>query len=194
MDKLLMDKLNWNKIKSGDKQAFRMLFDEHYSPLCLYVNSIVKDIELSQDIVSDCFVRIWERKKTIKIESSLKNYLLLSVRNAIYSYLRSPESRKADINTIIDKIENSPIEEYDLEKEEAIARVYKLIEELPGQRKKIFELATLNGKSYKEIATILGISVNTVNTQMTRAYRYLRESLKEENLILWFFFKELKIN
>lgn len=188
-----MDKLNWNKIKSGDKQAFRLLFDEYYSPLCLYANSIVNNLELSQDIVSDCFVRIWERKKTIHVESSLKHYLLLSVRNAIYSYLRSPESRKTDINTIFDKIENIPINEYNLEKEEAIIRVYKLIEELPEQRKKILELATFNGKSYKEIAILLGISVNTVNTQMTRAYRYLRERLSKNDFILWLFLKKIKI-
>ncbi|MCG6191334.1 RNA polymerase sigma-70 factor [Maribellus maritimus] len=188
-----MDKLNWNKIKSGDKQAFRLLFDKYYSPLCLYANSIINNIELSQDIVSDCFVRIWERKNTIQIESSLKHYLLLSIRNSIYSYLRSPENRKIDINTIINKIENTPIEEYDLEKEETIIHVYKLIEDLPEQRKKIFKLATLNGKSYKEIAIQLDISINTVNTQMTRAYHFLREKLSKNDFILWLFLKNIKI-
>ncbi len=189
----LMNKLDWNKIKSGDKREFRLLFDKYYSPLCLYANSIVDNLELSQDIVSDCFVKIWERKTTLQIESSLEHYLLLSVRNTIYSYLRSPESRKTDINAIIDKIENTPVEEYNLEKEETIIRVYKLIEELPDQRKRILELATFNGKSYKEIATLLGISVNTVNTQMSRAYRFLRERLPRNDFILWLFSQKIKI-
>ncbi|RIH65425.1 RNA polymerase sigma-70 factor [Mariniphaga sediminis] len=185
-----MDKLIWSKIKSGDKQAFRLLFDEHYSSLCLYANSLVNNLELSQDIVSDCFVRIWERKNDIGIESSIKHYLLFSVRNAIYSYLRSPESRKTDINTIIDKLENTPIEEYNLETDESILRVYKLIEELPEQRRKILELATFKGKSYKEISEVLGISVNTVNTQMTRAYRFLRDRLTTNDFLLWLFFQK----
>jgi RNA polymerase sigma-70 factor (ECF subfamily) len=187
-----MDKLNWNKIRSGDKQAFRLLFDEYYSPLCLYANSIVGDLGLSQDLVSDCFVRIWERKETIDIKSSLKNYLLLAVRNNIYSYLRSPESRKSNIGSMIERLENTPVEEYDLEKEETLQQVYDLIDELPEQRKKILELACFKRKTYKEIAEILGISVNTVNTQMSRAYRFLRDRLHANDFFLWFFFQKIK--
>lgn len=59
-----MDDHNWNRIKSGDKRAFPMLYDEYYSSLCLYANSLIGDLDMSQDIVSDCFVRIWERKET----------------------------------------------------------------------------------------------------------------------------------
>lgn len=185
-----MENLNWNKIKAGDQQAFRMLFDEYYSSLCLYANSIVHNLQLSQDIVSDCFVRIWERRETIQVESSIKYYLLLSVRNAIYSYMRSPESRKTDINTIIARLENTPIEEYNLETDETILQVYKLIDQLPEQRKRILELAAFKGKSYNEIADILNISYNTVKTQMARAYRFLRDELNKDGLLLWFFFRK----
>jgi RNA polymerase sigma-70 factor (ECF subfamily) len=89
-----MDEATWAKIKSGDRIAFRSLFDECYSPLCLYANSVINNVELSQDLVSDCFVRIWEKRETIQIRSSVKHYLLHSVRNAVYSYLRSPETGK----------------------------------------------------------------------------------------------------
>jgi RNA polymerase sigma-70 factor (ECF subfamily) len=188
-----MDKKSWHKIRSGDKQAFRVFFDEYYSSLCLYAHSLVNNLELSQDLVSECFVRLWERKEVIHIESSLKNYLLLSVRNSVYSYLRSPESRKADLNSIIERLENTPVEEYNLEKDETIFKVSKLIEELPEQRKKILEMAAFQGKSYREIAETLGISVNTVNTQMSRAYRFLRDRLTTENLMLLHFFRRIKI-
>lgn len=187
-----MDNLYWNKIKSGDRQAFRLIFDKYYSSLCIYANSVTKDLELSQDIVSDCFVRIWERKENIQINTSLKHYLIFSVRNAIYSYLRSPESRKIDINTIIERLDNSPVDEYDLEKEASLQRISRLIEKLPKQQKRILELAAYNGKTYKEIAEILGISVNTVNTQISRAYRFLRDRLTTEDLLLWLFFKKIK--
>ena len=189
-----MDEHLWIKIRSGDRTAFRQLFDDYYSSLCLYANSVINNLELSQDIVSDCFVRIWERKETIQIQSSLKNYLLLSVRNAIYSYLRSPESRKDNIENIIRKLENTPVEEYDLETEEAINRIKALIDELPDQRKKILELAAFYGKTYKEIAEILNVSVNTVNTQMTRAYSYLRDKLSKNDFLLLFFFRKYKIS
>lgn len=187
-----MDEQIWIKVKSGDRKAFRYLFEEYYSSLCLYANSVINNLELSQDLVSDCFVRIWERKENIEIQSSVKHYLLLSVRNSIYSYLRSPESRKSDLNSIIEKLENTPVEEYNLEKEEALARIQKLINELPEQRKLILELAAFKGKTYKEIAAILNISVNTVNTQMSRAYSFLRDNLNSEDLLLLFFFKNIK--
>lgn len=184
-----MDNLTWNKIKAGDKQAFKLFFDEYYSSLCLYANSVLDDFELSQDIVSDCFVRIWERKDKIQIKTSIEKYVLLSVRNSIYSYLRSPRSRKIDIELILRRLENTPIEEYDIEKEETIQRVYKLIEELPEQRRRILEMATFKGMSYKDIAKKLNISVNTVKTQLSRAYRFLREKLMYDSIILWLFFR-----
>ncbi len=187
-----MDNLNWEEIKSGNKEAFRMLFDEYYSSLCLYANSIINDLELSQDVVSDCFVTIWEKKSTIQIKTSLKNYLLLTVRNSIYSYLRSPESRKVNSEAAFVKLENTPFEEYDLEKDETLVQIYHLIEQLPEQRRLIFELATFRGKTYKEIAETLGISVNTVNKQMSRAYHFLRVKLLKDNFIFWVFFRKIR--
>lgn len=184
-----MENLIWNKIKAGDKQAFKLFFDKYYSSFCLYANSILDDLELSQDIVSDCFVRIWERKDKILIKTSIEKYLLLSVRNSIYSYLRSPRSRTVDINLIIERLENTPVEEYDIDKEETIQRVYKLIEELPEQRRRVLEMATFKGMSYKDIAEKLNISVNTVKTQLSRAYRFLREKLMNDSIILWLFFR-----
>ena len=189
-----MDRIIWDKISIGDKQAFRLLFDEYYSSLCLYANSMIDDLELSQDIVSDCFVRLWERRGQIQIKSSVENYLLLSVRNNIYSYLRSPRSRKTDIETIIERLENTPVEEYNLEREETILKVYKLIEQLPEQRRRILELATFKGMSYKDIAEKLNISVNTVKTQLSRAYHFLREKLIDDSLLLWLFLRVKKNN
>ena len=180
----------WSKIKAGDKHAFKLFFDEYYSSFCLYANSILDDLELSQDIVSDCFVKIWERKDKIQIKTSIEKYVLLSVRNSIYSYLRSPRSKNIDIEFIIERLENTPIEEYDIEKEETIQRIYKLIEELPEQRRRILELATFKGMSYKDIAEKLNISVNTVKTQLSRAYHFLREKLMDDSIILWLIFEK----
>jgi RNA polymerase sigma-70 factor (ECF subfamily) len=177
-----MENLNWHKIKLGDKKEFKVLFDEYYSSLCLYANTVVNNVELAQDVVSDCFVRIWERRESIEIQSSLKHYLLLSVRNAIYSYLRSPENRKTDINTIISKLENTPIDDYDLERDATLFQVHELIGQLPEQRKRILQLAALEGKTYKEIAQLLSISTNTVKTQMVRAYNFLRDELNKHKV------------
>ncbi len=160
-----------------EKKTFRQLFEEYYTSLCIYANSILHDLVLAQDIVSDCFVRIWEKRADIQIKTSVKHYLFLSVRNAIFSYLRSPENRKIDAFLVIERLEEIPVEADNPEQDADILRVLALIEQLPEQRKRILKLATYEGKTYKEIAEQLGISVNTVNTQMSRAYRFLREEL-----------------
>jgi len=185
-----MDNAYWNKIKSGDRQAFRLLFDEYYSPLCLYANSFLHDLETAEDIVSNFFIKIWEKKESIEIESSVKQYFLFSVRNSVYSYLRSGANKKVEIEPVLKKFDNTPVEEYALEKEEVFLRVETLIEKLPEQRRKILKLAAFEGKTYKEISEILGISVNTVNTQISRAYRFLRDNLDDYNLFLLFLYKK----
>lgn len=182
-----MNDLTWDKIKAGDKQAFKLFFDEYYSSFCLYANSVLHDLALSQDIVSDCFVRIWESKDKIQVKVSIERYVLIAVRNNIYSYLRSPRSRTADMDNIIVRLENTPVEEYDIEKEENIQRICKLIDKLPEQRRTILELATFKGMSYKDIAEKLNISVNTVKTQLSRSYRFLRENLPEDEIFLWLY-------
>ena len=190
--KKIMDDTSWNKIKAGDKQAFRLIFDEYYSPLCLYANSFINDLDTAEDIVSDFFIKICEKRESIEIKFSVKQYFLFSVKNSVYSYLRSAANKITDIEPILKKIDNTPLEEYDLEKEEVLLQVDKLIEKLPEQRRKILKLSVFERKSYMEISDILGISVNTVNTQISRAYKFLRDNLDDYHLFLLFMYKKSK--
>lgn len=183
-----MELRNWRKIQTGDKNAFKDVFDTYYASLCLYANSIIHDMDVAQDVVSDCFIRIWESRARIEIKTSVKYYLLVTVRNALYAYLKSPESRKEGLDAVMERLENTPVEEYNLEKDKTIQRIHHLILQLPEQRRTILELAAFQGMTYPEIAEELSISVNTVKTQMARSYRYLREYVADESLLLYFFF------
>ncbi|TKG97043.1 RNA polymerase sigma-70 factor [Puteibacter caeruleilacunae] len=181
----------WRQIQSGDQKAFRNVFDQYYAPLCLYVNKIVHDNQQAEDIVTECFIRIWEKRASIKISHSLKNYLVLTVRNAVFSHLRKPEAKitlelPEEVNEIIVDEEVNV-----LQHEQFLARLKKAIDKLPDQRKKILEMAAYGNMSYKEIAETLDISLNTVKTQMSRAYRSLKEELTEEQLLLFMILKNL---
>ena len=177
----------WKLIQQGDQNAFKAAFDKYYDQMCLYANKILNDINLSQDIVSECFIRIWEKRESIEITSSLKYYLVLSVRNTAISHLRK-SGNKSEI-LVSDIIEvDAPYDEKDiLEEEEFIIRIHQAINKLPEQRRKILELASFNNMSYKEIALTLDISVNTVKTQMARAYRFLKEELNTTYHLLFYF-------
>jgi len=185
-----MDNTSWNKIKSGDKRAFRLIFDEYYSPLCLYANSFIHDLDTAEDIVSDFFIKIWEKRESIEIKFSLKQYFLFSIKNSVYSYLRSSAKKITDIDPILKKLDNTPIEEYNLEREEVFFHLEKLIDKLPEQRKKILKLSVFEKKTYIEISEILGISVNTVNKQISRAYKFFRDNLNDYHLFLFFIYKK----
>lgn len=178
----------WKEIQAGDKEAFKQVFDNYYQPLCLYANKILNDLGLAQDLVSESFVNCWEKRASIEIKSSLKNYLLLVVRNAALMHLRQTKEKHWREHLSLQEIDVAEEHVKELEGEEQVIRVHQAINKLPEQRRKILQLAVYNNLSYKEIATFLGISVNTVKTQMGRAYRFLKEELKGDQLTLFLLF------
>lgn len=179
---------DWKEIQAGDEEVFKKAFDSYYQPLCLYANKILNDIDLAQDLVSECFINFWEKRTSIKIKTSFKNYLLLSVRNISLMHLRKSGEKLRNNQFVTQELEDVGDYVNDLEEEEQIVRVHQAINKLPEQRRKILQLAVYNNLSYKEIASFLGISVNTVKTQMGRAYRFLKEELKDDQLTLFLLF------
>lgn len=175
------DQLIWSKITDNDVGALRVLHDKYYYLLWLCARKITLCDSIAEEIVSDCFIRIWELRNGLIIEKSVKAYLLHMVRNQSVSYLR-----KARPEVLVEN-ENlpEPTEDYDFRDEEFYADLYKAIAKIPDQRRKILELAAFESLSYKEIAAQLNISVNTVKTQMGRAYQFLKEELDPKNFVLF---------
>jgi len=166
----------WEKIRNGDKAAFNKLFDRYYYPLCTFVFAIVRDNSDTEDIVIDCFAKIWEERSSLSIQTSLQNYLITIVKNSAITYLRKNNKQFVNIDEISKIFIN---EEIDLIQEASIYNLmYDAIEKMPDQRRRILKMAAFEEKSYNEISNELGISVNTVKTQMSRAYKFLRNELK----------------
>ncbi len=166
-------------LKQGDKEAYEFLFRKHYASLCHYAEKYVKDSVAAEDIVAQVFCNLFIKRKEIFIQS-LQPYLFFSVRNNALNYLRD----KKTFSEIDDKVENelyrnlnSP--ELNLEHvnpllhREAENLLENAITSLPPQCKEIFLLSRHEQLTYKEIAEKLNISVNTVETQMSRAIKKL---------------------
>tara|TARA_R110000868_G_scaffold325899_1_gene586786 strand:+ start:1154 stop:1708 length:555 start_codon:yes stop_codon:yes gene_type:complete len=167
-----------------NKRELEELFNEHYPMLCLISFSIVKDKDAAKDNVQDFFISYWQRRASISITTSFKAYAIRAVKNLSLLSLEKAKKEKA-------LLENLDTPEYDypkvLEPSNANGNIQELLNQLPESRKQIFISAIINGQSYAEIAEMNGISINTVKTQMKRAYAFLRAEATENllNILLW---------
>jgi RNA polymerase sigma-70 factor (family 1) len=164
-------------------KEYEILFRQHYRFLCLVAFRIVKDQDAAEDIVQDFFLDLWQRRTAITSILSFQAYATRAVKNGSISFLRKqPTWSNLPLNDVPDHTD--PLEE----KEVAISgaaitsRVMDVVELLPAERKKIFLLYVVDKLSYAQIAEKNNISLNTVKTQMKRAYSFIREQLGDDAL------------
>ncbi|MDX8337798.1 RNA polymerase sigma-70 factor [Draconibacterium sp. IB214405] len=177
----------YENIQQGDTKAFEKLFKMYYGYLCNFATKIIEDDVAAEEIVQDFFVKFWERKADISIETSLKNYLFRSVKNLCLNYIKHNNIKLQHAQTVIAESEENNFNDHFVEVDLA-ADIAKSIEELPEKRREIFRLSREEGLKYREIAEKLNISVKTVEAQMGLAIKFLRDKLKKYNTYLFFFF------
>ncbi len=184
-----MDDQNiWGNVVNGDVDALRILHNKYYYQMWLWASKYTRNNAFAEELVSDCFIKLWERRHSILIEKSLKSYLYLMLRNQIVS-----QARKSKLKLVIgfDNIPDIP-DELTISNQEYYAALYRAIQKIPEQRRKILELAAFESFTYKEIAAQLDISVNTVKTQMGRAYQFLKEELDPNSFLLFHLFSIIR--
>lgn len=169
----------FNRMVEGDKEAFRFFFEKYYSDLCNLVNLYLHDPVMSEEIVQDIFIYLWEKKENIRIESSLKSYLLRASKNRSLNYIRNKKI-KLDIYSRLNDFDKGTIEMPDsvLDSNQLREIINTAIDSLPGRCREIYILGKEKNMSYKEISEELGISVKTVEVQMGKALKKLREQLR----------------
>jgi RNA polymerase sigma-70 factor, ECF subfamily len=185
---LTEDKELYLKLKGGDEEAFQTLFLKYYSAMCRFANQLLNDRELAEEIAQDMFVKIWEKRALLNIETSVQHYFFRSVRNHCLNHIQHEKIKKQYANKIMESAHQEiNTEQYYLEID-LVKRIEKSIASLPPKRMEIFRLSREQGLKYKEIADKLGISVKTVEAQMGLALKYLREDLKDfSNYLLTLF-------
>ena len=171
-----------SKIRNGDRSAFESLFKTHYQSLCFYALRFVGETQLAENTVQDVFLKCWEDKDSLNFHSSVKAYLYKSVHNRCLNLLKRQQIEQryiAETDPAV-AISDDGIDE----QENLQLKIREAIDQLPPQCKRIFELSRMEGLKYREIADHLDISVKTVENQMGKALRMLRESLKSYIQIL----------
>ncbi|MBZ4037337.1 sigma-70 family RNA polymerase sigma factor [Flavobacterium sp. 17A] len=170
-----------------DLKIFEALYKEHFVFLSLVSFNIVKDKDVAKDITQDFFVYLWEKEETPDFTISFKAYGTKAIKNLSLQYI---EKKKAiSLKTkkvIVQKSEEQVL--FENAEEQKKPKIQTLIEKIPQARREILISHVVEGLSYAEIAEDQNISINTVKTQMKRAYASLRESQNTSrlNLILYF--------
>lgn len=182
MDLSIKDETLFAQMRLHDAKAFEVLFKRHYKPLCRRVNSMLNDEEATEDVVQQLFIKIWESRETLQTPDSVAAYLFTAARNRALNYIKS-QSRKSSNETPLthlhDEADNRTEENMDAK--ELQKALYAAIDALPEKRREVFVLSRFEGKSYKEIAEIMQISVKTVEAQMGKALSTLREFIKNNH-------------
>lgn len=168
------------RIREGDKGQFEILFRSSYSALVKYAKSLVKDHDTAEEIVQDLFFRLWQDKEKINIESSLNGYLFRSVHNKCLHFIEHRKVVLKHSEEISSKEEEFPENPSEiLQHKELQERIAGILERLPERCGKIFSMNRFDGFKYSEIAEKLGISVKTVEADMSKALKEFRSELKE---------------
>lgn len=174
----ICDNTIFKQIQAGNEKAFDKLFLEYYSPLCRFACIYLKDQFASEEIIQDLFIYLWEHRNDLHIQSSVTSYLFTAAKNRTLNYIQKSKTRKiyensyaAERNTEVSEIHDS------IDLKEIHLKLAKAMDDLPSKCRNIFHLSRNKNMSNKEIAAHLGISVKTVENQMTIALKRIKFSL-----------------
>ena len=165
--------------KIETKQDFEILFNAHYSNLCAYANNFLKDVDAAEEVVQEILFKLWTNRDSIAITTSIQSYLFRSVRNACLNVLKHIHIREDYKAQHEYEMQDSISSEDEMIVTELEQKIRAVIDQLPLERKKIFIMSRYEGLKYSEIAQKLNLSVSTVENQMVKALKYLREELAD---------------
>lgn len=172
---------------------FEKIFKEHYSLLCNAAMKVVKERNTAEDIVQDVFMKIWNSRSKLNVNTSIKAYLYKSVVNTALSHLEKNKNLSIIDKEIAENTLTSEVNESQLSDGEILQLLKNGIEELPPKCQTIFSLSRFEGLTNNEIAEYLDLSPKTVENQIGIALAQLRKNLKpiiNKLLILFYFIKK----
>jgi RNA polymerase sigma-70 factor, ECF subfamily len=184
------EKIILKELSNGDAKSLKILFDTFYQSLCNYAFQFLNDYDMAEEVVQNLFVKIWEKRSTLDIETSVKNYLFRSVRNQCINLIQHEKVKQLHAQKIKEALFTEEASESYYMEAEMAARIESAIETLPEKRREIFRLSREEGLKYREIAEKLEISIKTVETQMGLALKTLRDKFRN-SLLLFIFFRKI---
>jgi len=167
----------WQQLRAGNRSAFDDLFREHYPRLVMTAQAIVGERAVAEEVAQDVMLELWRRRATLVLESTLAAYLRRSARNRALNQVRHERVTRQAEPELARTTASPPDPEYETRQAEIDQAVREAVAALPPRCREVFELSRVHGLRYAEIADTMDISVKTVEAQMARALKALRERL-----------------
>jgi len=175
-------------LQQGDEKALSYFFNKYYPALVHYANSIILNKEISEEIVADSFIKLWDRHDRFFAENSLRSFLYLVVRNASLNYKRNSKDEqrnRIDLTLMEDEVSSNDFEL--LLRSETYHSVLLAMDKLPKQYRNLFQQLYVEGKSYPEVAEALHTTINNIRVQKMRGLIQLRKKLPFTIFLLFVF-------
>lgn len=166
----------FERLKNGDYQAFKSLFHQFYPQLCVYADYYLQSSACAEELVSDLFLKIWTDRSKLEV-ANIRSYLYRATKNRSLNLL---QKKGLATHLLRDDIEipcgetESPLSR--LLMKESHLKMNQLISQLPPRRRLIFTMSRVDGLPFKEIAALLDISIRTVEDQVFKAVKALKEA------------------
>ncbi|MFA4868556.1 MAG: RNA polymerase sigma-70 factor [Pedobacter sp.] len=174
-----------SRLNSGDEHSYDYIFKLYYKPLCFFAYKILQDSTKAEDIVQDNLIKLWERRQTFDHMEKIRAFLYVCVRNSCYDELQHQKvmnkhaeyfNNNSEIleRTILDTIMQA----------EVVRKVFATVDTLPEQCRKVIKMTFEEGRSPKEIAEELGVTVSTVSNQKMRGLILLKKRLSDQDVAM----------
>lgn len=170
----------FSRLKAGEEKAFDYFFNQYYSGLCVFANRFLKSSHHSEEVVQEIFLKLWRDRRMIDINSSVKSYLFTAVKNLCIDALKHRKVSHEYIERITNSIPGSKNETWETFVESELYELLeKAVEKLPQECRKIFRDSRFKHIPNREIASSSGLSIKTIENQLTKAIKFIKTELKD---------------
>lgn len=172
-----------NSLKSGDKKAFAIIYDNYWKRLLSISYKIVGDKTLAEEVVQEVFISLWKRKETVEI-NVLESYLVKAVKFGSFKVFQRERRHEEIQNLVYSNLPHS-FEDTNLDDRMLHQLVDEVVEKLPEKCRLVFKLSRESYLTNKEISQNLSISEKSVEAHITRALKFLKYNLQRAGILFF---------
>jgi RNA polymerase sigma factor, sigma-70 family len=182
-----IDAVLLQRLKDADYSAFDEIYAHHWSALLQIAVRKLDDVDLAMDLVQDLFVDLWQRRYMIDIHSTLRAYLVSALYHKLFQYFRKKGVQEKHIEQYSLMIQDGlhdvfPIDGYEENYTDVLVAIEQSMVEMPDRMRIVFNLKYQRSLSNHEIAEQLGISLQTVKNQLSKALNLVRQHMQQRQL------------
>lgn len=166
-------------LTSNPEAALKEMYNKYYTYLCYAVYKVLPDRNIAEDLVQEVFFEVWKKRDNININLSLGSYLKRAAVNKTLNYIRDRKIKFEEEEAAPPIVDQEVRAQENMEANELQDRINEAIESLPEKCRIVFAMSRYEEMSYREISEKLGISIKTVENQISKALKILRERLSE---------------